>query len=368
MFTARNQLFSFLGFGFELLFLNKLMCEGKKKYSIFIILLSIYMVNFHDTLYPIYLVMMLPYLAEIIIQKIFKFKDSYKVELSNLKNAKYLIITILVCLLTGLLTPTFGSAYTNMYKGMSGVTADFIEECQSVNILENMPLLLLFGLSFGILCFTKTKVKLKDLLFVIGFTILGILTYRSIYFMFLFGIVYVANIFTAFLKTYLGEDINEKIDKFILNKKVLLVFISIFIVLYSLVKILDSLTINYVDDLTYPVEATDWILNNLENIEDAKIWTHFNFGSYLELYGIPVFLDSRSLDVSAEFNDTTVLSDWLNVVEGTESYSEVFDKYEITHALVYNVELINQYIYDDDNYELIYQDDVFSLYERKDEV
>lgn len=61
----------------------------------------------------------------------------------------------------------------------------------------------------------------------------------------------------------------------------------------------------------------------------------------------------------------TVLKDWLKVSGGEVNFKEIFNKYEITHCLINNGDLINQYIYNDEDYELIYQDDCFSLYERK---
>ena len=96
-----------------------------------------------------------------------------------------------------------------------------------------------------------------------------------------------------------------------------------------------------------------------------KIYNHFDFGSYLELRKIPVFIDSRSEMYTKEFNEnTSILSDSYNISLGIENYKDIFDKYEITHALLYNRELISIYIKDDPNWKLIYQDDIFGLYER----
>jgi hypothetical protein len=60
----------------------------------------------------------------------------------------------------------------------------------------------------------------------------------------------------------------------------------------------------------------------------------------------------------------TVLEDAMYVDNGITSYDVIFEKYKITHALIMNSSLISQYISDDENYELIYQDDIFSIYEK----
>ena len=47
---------------------------------------------------------------------------------------------------------------------------------------------------------------------------------------------------------------------------------------------------------------------------------------------------------------------------GKISYKQLFDEYEITHALLYNSELINVYIKYDTDWRLLYQDDSFFLF------
>ena len=47
-----------------------------------------------------------------------------------------------------------------------------------------------------------------------------------------------------------------------------------------------------------------------------------------------------------------------------DEFEKLFNEYKITHALLYNDELINQYISEDEEWTRIYQDDRFSLYEK----
>jgi hypothetical protein len=368
VFTDRNQIYSFLAFILELYALDGLLERGKKKYFWILILLSIVLVNVHDTLYPLYFVIMLPYLAEIIWAKLNLFHiegESYKIELSNFKNQKYLIVLMIICIFTGLMTPLFGTAYTNMIECMSGISTQFIAELQQLNIFKEPFYMCLLALTIIIIGFTKTKVKLKDLLFSFGFFVFALIAIRDVYFLYLIGIVSITNIFVAFLKTYLGEESIEKIDNFFIDSDFKIILIVVLVGGCAAGAISSQLTGEYIDDLSYPVEATEWILNNVD-LDEARIWTGFNYGSYLELNGIKVFLDSRSGMYCDEVNKgVTILSDWLNVEKGNTSYDTIFDKYGITHALITNTNIINQYIYTNEDYELIYQDDVFSLYERK---
>ena len=120
-----------------------------------------------------------------------------------------------------------------------------------------------------------------------------------------------------------------------------------------------NLVDDYVDTSSYPVSATNYIVNNLD-LSKLRIYNDFNYGSYLELRGIKAFIDSRSGIFTEEFNPgTTILNDWYDIAFGYENYKNIFDKYQITHALLYNDETIKIYIIDDPDWKIIYQDDVF---------
>ena len=95
------------------------------------------------------------------------------------------------------------------------------------------------------------------------------------------------------------------------------------------------------------------------------IFNHFNFGSYLEFKGIPVFIDSRSGIYYEEFNNTSILKKYFDsAICENVSYKEIFEKYNITHALLYKYEIINTYISDDEDYNKIFEDKYFVLYEK----
>ena len=119
----------------------------------------------------------------------------------------------------------------------------------------------------------------------------------------------------------------------------------------------------FVDVTQYPVEATQYILENVD-INNMRIYNGFNYGSYLELKGIPAFMDSRSEVYCEEFNDTTVLKDVMKLENGIVSYKDIFNKYDITHVLVATTYIVNVYIEYDEEYKILYQDDAFVLYER----
>ena len=121
---------------------------------------------------------------------------------------------------------------------------------------------------------------------------------------------------------------------------------------------------DYIPEDKYPVKATDYILENLD-INNMRIYNDFDYGSYLEFRGLKVFLDSRSEIYCEEYNDVTIFKDFIDAKKGFASYKEVFSKYDFTHILLRNNDIVNQYIKDDNNYTKLYNDDTFILYEKR---
>lgn len=361
VFAARGQIFSFLIFVLEMYAIRGLLDTGKKRYFITLLILPIVLANTHDTVWPIYFVILLPYIAEGIVNKIkiLKTDEPYKIVIEEEKHLKKLVIIMCISLFTGMLTPVFGTAYINMITVMKGVSKTFIAELQTVGLLDTLPLLVIIFLIVGIIGFTKTKVRLKDLLFVFGFSLMALMANRNIYFLYLLGSISICNIITAFLNTY-----NVNCLDSVLNKKVCIILLTICMLLFSLLNFLNNINSEFVNTMSYPVEATKWMKKNID-ISKMRIYNNFNYGSYLELNGIKVFVDSRSGIYCEEFNDTEVMNDYLELSNNGNNYEEIFEKYGITHLLLYNDEELNKKIFEDENYKRVYQDDTFVIYEKR---
>ena len=57
-------------FIWEFYFIEKLAEKGKKKYGIILIIIGILLANFHSSVYPVYFVMYLPYIASFVMEKL----------------------------------------------------------------------------------------------------------------------------------------------------------------------------------------------------------------------------------------------------------------------------------------------------------
>ena len=196
-----------------------------------------------------------------------------------------------------------------------------------------------------------------------GLLIMAILARRNKVFLYLIGMIPTINLIQELFNMHDTDDLlNKALNSLKRNKNILILAMLIFIMIAP--NIVTRIKEPYINKKIYPVEAVDYIKNNL-NYKNMKIYNHFNFGSYLEFCDIRAFVDSRSEIFCKEFNDVEILQDWLNVRDFKVHYDEIFKKYNIDYVLVYNEEGINTYLDKDSNYEKIYKDEYFSIYNVK---
>ena len=211
------------------------------------------------------------------------------------------------------------------------------------------------------LIYNKQKIKVSDFCIVLGTFLLGLMGIRNKAFLYLLGTISL----TRMISTLENFDSNMTDITDNLNANTLpLIILGYIILMHSLNSDFFNYSKSFIDTTQYPVEACTYIEENID-VENMRIFNHFNFGSYLEFRDIPAFIDSRSGIFCKEFNDTSILEDWSNASFGKIDYKNIFKKYNITHALLYKDEIISQYIDDDPNYKKIYEDDYFVIYEKK---
>ena len=96
-----------------------------------------------------------------------------------------------------------------------------------------------------------------------------------------------------------------------------------------------------------------------------KIYNEYNFGSYLLLNDIPVFIDSRADLYTKQFSgfEFDVFDDYHYI---TSNYPEKFDFYGITHVLLCKKDnVLYSSIKNNKNYTNLYEDEYFVFYKRE---
>ena len=358
--TARAQIISYLLLFLELLFIEKLIKSDKKKYIFVISLISILIANIHTTIWPMTLILFMPYFAEYIISKFLK---KPKILYFDEINIKTLIITFLIVLVSGLLTPLGFLPYTYMFKTLSGGSSQIdITELKIVNPFTNVSLFFSIIIYVYLFVYLKRKIKISDIFLVSGLFIMAVMAYRNIPFFIILCTISLSRLIIDNTEKY-----KEKIDKifnYIYEDKIIISLITIvMIVLCTVLFYRNIYKKSYVADYIYPTKAADYIVNNLD-LDNLRLYNSFNNGSYLEFRGIKVFLDSRSEVYCKEFNNTNILLDWYMTENLKTDYKYTFNEYNFNYILLYIHEPLNYYVSKDIDYKIIYVDNYFVLYEK----
>ena len=367
--TARAQLVSFILFALEIYFIECFLKNGNKRNLIGLLLVSLLICNVHVAVWPFYYIVYLPYLAEYIITKICK-KIKLKKENKFIKylksrmileensNIKYLFITMILSLLTGLITPIGLTPYTYFIKTFMGNSQKYILEHQMIS-WANSPFTLIIAIETIFFAFFS-KAKLRDLFMECGLVLMSIISVRHIALLALIGTICFVRIFTMFLEKY--ELSMEPVLNFF-NKKIVIIISFIIAIIGSTLLFNYQNSKDYIDKEIYPVDAVKYIKENID-IDNMRLFNEYNFGSYLMLNNIPVFIDSRADLYTKQFSglDYDILDDFHFI---GRNYQEKFEFYKITHVLIYKEE--NQFyniLKKDDNYEILYEDDDFCLFKK----
>ena len=297
-------------------------------------------------------------------------KNAYKITITKNNNAKWLILVMIVSIATGLLTPLGKTPYTYTYLTMIGNTVKNINEHLPLTLTKNVEMMSTLVVLLTLLIFTKAKVKLSDLFMLGGLTYLMFSSRRQQSMFVLIGSVAFTRTVTNWLIANFNYS-NEKFAKKWINAFTMFVVSAILLSfssnLYNKVK-----NDKYINESTYPVQASEWILENLD-VKNIKLFNEYNYGSYLLYKGIPVFIDSRADLYAPEFNTKTgnkvngndIFIDFINESSISVYYGDIFKQYDVTHVILYKGSKVNMLIQkaDSEKYKEIYSDNSFVIYE-----
>lgn len=417
--TARAQLVTFILFIWEIFFIEKFLQNRKFVYAIGLMGIATLIANLHVATWPFFFVLFLPYIAEYFIavladtiiyrkikifilrnkikflsrkdknlQKVEKLqkqfediknivskvkikreeenKNPYKIIIKKNKNVKFLIIIMLVCILSGLLTPIGNTPFTYLYKTMQGNTTENISEHLPMTLTDETEVICILIVFLAILIFTKTKIKLSDLFMLGGLSYLMLSTRRQESMFVLICSITLTRLIVDLIERYTDNGMEEA-EKLLQHVGVIIA-LTVMMAVFSYDCIKPKLDDEYVDASSYPVDACNYILENID-LKNAKFYNEYNYGSYMLFRGIPVFIDSRADLYSPEFSgneDEDVFSDFINTSGISKFYEETFKKYGITHVITYKKSKTNMIITktEDKNYKELYSDDKFVVYER----
>ena len=417
--AARAQLVTFILFALTIFFIERFLETKKKRYVIGLIIIPIIIANIHLAVFPFYFVLYLPYIAEYIIallgefiiyrkleilklkfkikkftknnrneekikelkeqlnklnEKVDKIKikrsknlqNPYKIKLTKNNTVKWLILIMVVCVFTGLLTPLGSTPYTYLYKTLQGNTTQNINEHLPMTLAEESEACCCLILFLAPLIFTKVKIRLSDLFMIGGLCFLMLLSRRQLTMFVIVGTVILNRLITQLIIIYNDEKHIKKIEEK-LTSIIGILIVSILTLLLTYYFAKDKVDDKYIDESSYPVQACDYILQNID-LGKARFYNEYNYGSYMLFRGIPVFIDSRADLYAPEFSGKSddIFMDFIETSGIAKFYEDIFEKYDITHVITYENSKMNMIIErtKDSNYKQLYKDDYFVVYER----
>ncbi len=412
--AARAQLVTFILFILTIYFIEKFIETQKKRYAVGLIAIPIAIANLHVAVFPFYFVLYLPYIAEyllawlgeiVIYRKREKFflqlkinhymkkpgkeekvkelkqkqveleakidkikikrtkelKNPYKIQLTKNPAIKWLIVVMIICVLTGFLTPLGTTPYTYLIKTMQGNTPQNINEHLPMTLAGESDALCIIIIFLAILTFTKTKIRLCDLFMIGGLCYLMLSSRRQISMFVIVGSVILNRLLVNLIEIYTTEKAKDKLPNVIGS---IITILIVFVLSYYMAK--DKWNAQYIDESTYPTKASDFIIENID-LGTARFYNEYNYGSYLLFRGIPVFIDSRADLYAPEFSgkEEDIFSDFIDTSSIGKFYGDIFEKYNITHIITYENSKMNMLITKtkDARYKQLYQDDYFVVYE-----
>lgn len=416
--AARAQLVTFILFIWELFCIEKFIENRKVGYGIALIVISTLIANLHVATWPFFFVLFLPYIAEYLIaviadvviygkinkllinmkmkraqkkndldklkelqillnkreeknEKIKAKRDMekenpYKIKLSKNNNVIFLIIIMIICAFTGLLTPTGDTPYTYLYKTMQGNTTQNISEHLPMTLANNTEAMCMLVIFLAIFIFTKVKIKLSDLFMVAGLCYLMLSTRRQLSMFVLICSVVLTRLIVDLINRYTKNGLKEA-EKTAQNIGVVIA-LTVLIGLMSYSEAKPKFDDEFVNTSTYPVAACDFILENID-LSTARFYNEYNYGSYMLFRGIPVFIDSRADLYAPEFSgnkEEDIFTDFINTSSISKFYEETFEKYDINYVILLKKSKTNMIITKthDANYKELYSDDNFVIYQR----
>ena len=413
--AARAQLATFILFVLTVYFIEQFLDTKKKRYAIGLVIIPILLANLHLAVFPFYFILYLPYIAEYMIyilsnsgiivntskinsmhKKLKKLEDEkqiekiknkileleakndklqkryeksnanpYKIKIRGNDTVKLLIIVMVICVFTGLLTPLGSTPYTYLVKTMQGTTTHNISEHLPLTLVNNLNFMCVLMVFLAILIFTDTKIRLSDLFMLGGLTLLTFYTRRQESMFILMGSLILNKLICSMFDKYNPEGCKNGIK--ILCRPLPMISAIAIVLMLCVNTYKPKADDEFIDEKSYPVQAATYILDNLD-IENIRLYNEYNYGSYLLYRGIPVFIDSRADLYAPEFNEgVEVFNDYINLSGvNNDDIEEKLDKYSITHMIMYKDAKLRTFIkQDEEKYNLLYEDDKFCIYERK---
>lgn len=364
--TTRPYVFSTFVFVIEIYLVETVQRTGKKRLLLILPLLSVLLVNLHAALWPLFLILLLPYLAESMVLTIKqKLWQTRTFDLT-------LLLAILFSIACALINQYGWKALTYLFRsyGYSEISKTIIE-MQPLNINEATGKIyfLAIALVFLVLGFQGLKtVRLRYLFLLSGLAYLCVSSLRNGLLFSVLGFFPLAESLASHqsrLETPLVTSSKTNV-KPVISRKLLrgtIVVLIILLLVLSLLQLNDK-EISEVPEYTHLFAVLEQVKVDTE-IRTLVLYTGYNNGGHAEFIGLKPYLDPRAeVFVLANNGRKDYMAEYIQLQSGKIHYRDFIDRYQFTDLVLGPEDILRVYLPRDPDFELVFISGEYVWYRR----
>jgi hypothetical protein len=314
------------------------------------------MINLQAAMWPILYVMLLPYILDSFNFKV-KFISGQGYE------KRFFFFAIIVMILVGFINPYGIKSMTYLLSSYGyPEISNTVIEMKPININEDTGLFIFSYILINILiyCFYRNgKTKIRYFLLTLGTGIMALSSYRNFSF-FILGSIISLSYYVKNVNLKINNDISPKVIRL---RRVLIYSIAVVTLCAFFINKSNEEEDSEFNDLNI---AVDYILHN-EDISNIVLYTRYKDGGLTEFKGLPSYIDPRAeVFVKKNNNKDEIMKEYVDLQGGKLYYKLVLDKYNFSHLLVFEEDILNTYLPYDNDYDMIYSNESYKIFKKID--
>ena len=337
----RPQIFSFAILITELYVLEHYMKKGNTKILYLLPFLSWLMIQVHASLWPMLFCFWLPFFLN-------TFSFSIGRLSSEAKPKKPLLLAFIFMILVALINPYGVDAIFYLFRSLNSRSLyHIVPEMRIPDIHTFMGIVsyfCLFVVWIGYFLFTKSKIKIRHFLLLLGTTYLTISSRRGLAYFLIAAIYPLAYYFRS--NFYRVRDLPLSFRQSI---PLLVAVLFLGIMPIGLILSSDGVLMKYSMQ-----EGIDYLLEN-EKADEVRLYCGYGECTYAEYRGVKSYIDSRAEVFIKENNQQVdILDEMFYLQNHALDYHEFLEKYQFTHLLVTEDDYLYQLLLHDSDYEVFF--------------
>lgn len=337
----RPQIFSFAILITELYVLEHYMKKGNTKILYLLPFLSWLMIQVHASLWPMLFCFWLPFFLN-------TFSFSIGRLSSEAKPKKTLLLAFIFMILVALINPYGVDAIFYLFRSLNSRSLyHIVPEMRIPDIHTFMGIVsyfCLFVVWIGYFLFTKSKIKIRHFLLLLGTTYLTISSRRGLAYFLIAAIYPLAYYFRS--NFYRVRDLPLSFRQSI---PLLVAVLFLGIMPIGLILSSDGVLMKYSMQ-----EGIDYLLEN-EDADQVRLYCAYGECTYAEYMGLKPYMDSRAEVFIKENNQQAdILDEMFYLQNYALDYHDFLDKYQFTHLLVTEDDYLYQLLLHDSDYEVFF--------------